>query len=60
MLLQDLLREAAARPPAKVAIVSGSRRLTFSYLESASNRLAAALAAHGVRTGDRVGMCLAN
>ena len=46
--------------PDQMAMVSGSRRLTFSDLESRANRLAHVLTAAGVGVGDRIGLQLTN
>lgn len=60
MLVHDFLTSAARRWPEKVALVCGGRRFTFRDLETASNRLAQALVAHGVGRGDRVAVHLGN
>jgi amino acid adenylation domain-containing protein len=52
--LQDYLTVAANRFPDKVALVCGSRRLTYRQLEESSNALAAGLASRGIVRGDRV------
>ena len=46
--------------PEQTALVAGARRLTYAELDARANRLAHALAAAGVRTGDRVGLQLTN
>ena len=50
----DLLRRSAARAPTKTAIVYGETRQTFTELDETVNRTANAIAALGVRKGDRV------
>jgi amino acid adenylation domain-containing protein len=50
---QFLVGQAESRP-GKTAVVTGSRRLSYSELDDLSNRLANALAGNGVRRGDRV------
>ncbi|WP_416981588.1 amino acid adenylation domain-containing protein [Streptomyces sp. T028] len=50
-------RIAAARPDA-VALCDGATELTYRELDERSARVAAGLLAHGVRPGDRVGVCL--
>jgi acetyl-CoA synthetase len=37
---------------------AGARELTFEYLQDRSQRLANALAAHGIKAGDRIGILL--
>ncbi len=54
MRVEDFLRESARRFAAKTALVAGRRRLTFAELDDMSDRMAAALAAHGIAPGDRV------
>jgi long-chain acyl-CoA synthetase len=54
MRVEDFLRESAKRFAAKTALVAGQRRLTFAELDDMSDRMAAALAAHGIAHGDRV------
>ncbi|MFG1946790.1 acyl-CoA synthetase [Nonomuraea sp. NPDC048826] len=49
----DLLRRSAARHPAKTAIVYGELRQSYADLDRTVNRTANALAARGVRKGDR-------
>lgn len=55
-----VLRAAAARTPDALAILDGERRLTHAQLAAAAARLAAGLAAAGVRPGDRVAVMLPN
>ncbi|WP_340377013.1 amino acid adenylation domain-containing protein [Streptomyces sp. SS7] len=50
-------RIAAATPDA-VALCDGTTDLTYRELDERSARIAAGLLAHGVRPGDRVGVCL--
>ena len=47
----DILRVAAARYGDKTALVTGTRTLTFAELDALSDRVAAWLAARGVRAG---------
>ena len=56
--LQDGIRAQAERRPEALAIVMRDARLTYADVETGSNRLARALAAAGVRRGDRVALCL--
>lgn len=60
LLVRDFLEQSAARLPEKVALVCDGQRLTYAQLEGMANRLAHALAAMGVRRGDRVGLYLHN
>jgi amino acid adenylation domain-containing protein len=53
-LLHDFLIESARRLPAKIALVSQGRRVTYEELDKKSNALAHALGRAGVRRGDRV------
>ena len=59
-LVQDFLRDSALRRPDKVALVCSGRRLTYEWLELASNRLAHALLQLGLKQGDRVVIYLNN
>ncbi|WP_213781812.1 amino acid adenylation domain-containing protein [Caballeronia sp. dw_276] len=54
---QRIDQHAAARPDA-CAISCAGERLSYAGLAHLSRRLAIALRAHGVRPGDRVGVCL--
>jgi fatty-acyl-CoA synthase len=54
--LGDLLRRSARRDPGKTAIVFGSLRQSYAELDAAVNGTANALAARGVRHGDRIAL----
>jgi fatty-acyl-CoA synthase len=54
LLLGDVVRRHARHRPAKTAYVLGPRRVTYAELDAATNRVAHALRALGVRHGDRV------
>ena len=54
--ISDMLHRTASRVPGKLAVVSGATRLTFAELEAAVSRTAAALAAEGLRKGDRLAL----
>ncbi|WP_194924054.1 fatty acyl-CoA synthetase [Catenulispora pinisilvae] len=58
--LADLLRRTAAREPDKLGLVFGAVRQTFAELDATVNRAANALAARGIRRGDRVLMVAHN
>jgi amino acid adenylation domain-containing protein len=60
MLVQEFLERSAERFPDKTALVCGSERLSYAELDAMANCLARALAAAGVRYGDRVVVCLDN
>ena len=53
-LVPDLLLDAAARVPAKIAITCGADAITYAALARRAASLAGALARAGVRRGDRV------
>jgi amino acid adenylation domain-containing protein len=57
-MIFDRLAAAAERRGEGLAVLDGERRLTYAELDERSNRLAAAMAAHGVGPGDRVGLAL--
>ncbi len=54
--ISDMLHRTASRVPGKLAVVSGATRLTFAELEAAASRTAAALAAEGLKKGDRLAL----
>jgi fatty-acyl-CoA synthase len=54
--LGDLPRRTADRVPDKLAIVDGDTRLTFAELDAVIGRTTAALAATGLRKGDRLAL----
>ena len=60
MQLESFLEQSARLRPDKTALVCGSRRWTYAELETACNRLAAALVAQGIERGDRVAIHLDN
>lgn len=59
-LLHDALTVSAARLPDKVAVIDGSRRITYGELNRKALDLAAALQRLGVARGDRVALYLEN
>ncbi|MFC2072541.1 class I adenylate-forming enzyme family protein [Chloroflexota bacterium] len=58
--LKLMLEEAAGRYKEKTAIVFGDRRLSYTDLDEASNKVANALIKMGVNKGDRIAMLLSN
>jgi len=58
--LQDRLREVARELGDKPALLMGDRSVTFREIDQLSDRLAAALAKRGVRSGDRVTIFMPN
>lgn len=56
--LPDLVAAQVARTPSSVAVVDGTRRLTYAELASASDRLAAHLRERGAGPEQCVGVCL--
>ena len=60
MLVNSFLEDSAARRPGAVALVCGSRRLTYRQLDEAADRVACGLQSLGLRRGDRVVIHLEN
>lgn len=60
MLVQEFLERTADRLPEKIGLVADGKRLTYAEIEAQSNQLANALAANGIRRGDRVLIFLPN
>ena len=58
--LFELLREQAARYPDHTAVISGERAATYRGLAEGAGRIGAALRAHGIGRGDRVGILINN
>ena len=58
--LVHIFRDSAARDPGKLALslIGTTERLTYGELDKRSDKVAAALAARGVRRGDFVGLWL--
>jgi long-chain acyl-CoA synthetase len=59
-MIDALLATAAARWPARIFVVAGARRWTFAELYAWARGGATALAARGVRPGDRVALMARN
>jgi len=60
MQLEEFLEQTAARTPDKVALISGSRHVTYREIETEANQIAHGLIARGVQRGDRVVLFLDN
>ena len=60
MQVPDLLRNPAKRFPDRLAVIEGSRRLTFAEVDRRADQLAAALQARGIEHGDRVALLAMN
>lgn len=60
MQVEEFLEHSAARFPDKLALIVGSRRVTYRDLDGQANRLACSLVELGVRRGDRVAVWLEN
>jgi amino acid adenylation domain-containing protein len=58
--IERFLEQSAQRTPAKTALVCGDRRLSYLELDRRANAVAAYIAAHGVRRGDRIAIYLEN
>ena len=58
--LADLFESFAAAVPDRLALVSGSTRLTYAQLNERGTRLANHWRAHGIGPGDHVGLYLFN
>lgn len=58
--VEQFLRRSAAAGADKVAIVDADTRLGYGELDAGADRLAAGLAAHGVKSGDRVVVLMDN
>lgn len=59
-LVHRFLESSAQSSPDRTALLEGERKMTFSEIESLSNRLARLLTEHGLRKGDRVLMVMEN
>ncbi len=58
--IQQMLRSATLQWPWRNAIIFGGMEITYAELDNLSDRFANALAAMGVKKGDRVGVHLPN
>jgi long-chain acyl-CoA synthetase len=59
-LVHDMLQSAAQARPDAPLVIDGRERANYGEVESASNRVAKALAANGIRRGDRIGLIADN
>lgn len=55
-MFNEILTEFATRHPAKAAVLTNERTITFGELDLAVHGLARHLADRGLRSGDRVGL----
>lgn len=60
MNIADGIRGFAAATPNATAVIDGARSLTFAALDERASRVANALLAAGVRSGEHVGVLLGN
>ena len=58
--LADTLRRSAARAPGRIGLACGLTRWTYRELHAVCERLAAGLAARGIRRGDKVAVLARN
>ncbi len=58
--LFELLREQAERYPGHIAVICGERAVGYRDLADGAGRIGAALRAHGIGRGDRVGILVNN
>src|SRR5512137_2452665 len=59
-LVQHFLEDSVDRFPNKVALIYENQRLTYSEIETSSNRIAHAIINLGIRPGDRFVIYLPN
>lgn len=58
--LADLFEIVARTVPDRVAIIDHEKSVSYAELDARTNRIAAGLAARGVKPGDKIGLYLAN
>ena len=58
--LADLFEVVAERIPERIALIDDRGEISFGRMNARSSQLAAALYAHGIRRGDKVGLYLMN
>jgi long-chain acyl-CoA synthetase len=59
-LVNHFLEQSARKFPRKTALIHQGKRLTYSEIDSMADRLAHALAAQGIKRGDRVAVFMDN
>src|SRR6202000_2903741 len=57
MLIGDISRHNGRRYPAKTAVISEGRQLSWGAVDERANRLATYLLSTGLKKGDRVAVC---
>ncbi len=60
MLVNNFLENSALKYPNKVALICGSKRITYSEIDAMANSLASFMISEGVERGDRVAIFLDN
>src|ERR1700744_2193872 len=60
MLIGDISRHNGRRYPAKTAVMSEGRQLSWGAVDERANRLATYLLSAGLKKGDRVAVCARN
>jgi long-chain acyl-CoA synthetase len=60
MNVADIVRETAARLPAKAALIFQDKPITYADLDRSIDEAAAGIASLGIRQGDRVGVLVNN
>src|SRR4030081_765397 len=60
MLIGDISRHNGRRYPAKTAVISEGRQLSWGAVDERANRLATYLQSTGLKKGDRVAVCARN
>src|SRR6266702_5908743 len=60
MNVADIVKETAARIPAKTALIFQDKPITYAELDRSINEAAAGVASLGIRKGDRVGVLVHN
>ncbi len=58
--IPSLLQNSAVKHPERIALIQGQKRITYSNLYKKACNLAKVFVVNGLRTGDRVAICLSN